>query len=279
MVVFVPPMSGVLAGALSWRAPFMLGGLAAIVAGVLVWVGTRPEDADAALHGEPAAAPSGSPDPAPTDSASPAGAPTAARPALGQLLPLGGPVLLAAYVLTFAVFFGRNALLNAYLPLLGGVALGLPPAALGLTIGALSLLSVGVVIAGGVLVDRFGRRAVLLPGLGLLLVAQSALLLVRDVETFYVIVLFQAVSFLLNALPPSLVGEALPRAYGGLGIAGYRLVADSAILTAPLVMGVALDYTGYTVPVLLLLAETLIAATVATVALRRGLPTRVLAQG
>jgi MFS family permease len=188
-------------------------------------------------------------------------------------------VLLAAYVLTFAVFFGRNALLNAYLPLLGGVALGLPPAALGLAIGALSLLSVGVVLAGGVLVDRFGRRAVLLPGLGLLLVAQGALLLVRDVETFYVIVLFQAVSFLLNALPPSLVGEALPRAYGGLGIAGYRLVADSAILTAPLVMGVALDYTGYTVPVLLLLAETLIAAIVATVALRRGVPTRLLAQG
>jgi hypothetical protein len=103
---------------------------------------------------------------------------------------------------------------------------------------------------------------------------------VRDVETFYVVVLFQAVSFLLNALPPSLVGEALPRAYGGLGIAGYRLVADSAILTAPLVMGVTLDYTGYTFPVLLLLAETLLGAAVATVALRRGLPTtRVLAQG
>jgi MFS family permease len=195
------------------------------------------------------------------------------------LFALGGPTLLAAYALTFAVYFGRNALLQTYLPLLGGTVLGLPAWSIGLAIGGQSLFGAVATIGAGLLADRFGRAVVMLPGLVLLLLGQGALLLVRDVEGFYAVVLFQAVGFTLNALPASLVGDALPRAYGGLGIAGYRLVADAAILAAPLVMGVALDYTGYSFPVVLLLAVTTLCAVVAMIALRRGQPTRVLAQG
>jgi len=296
MVVFVPPLSGLLAGVLSWRTPFVLGGLAAAVAGGLVWLGTRREQADAALRG----AADGDADPERADTVhAPAREATAGeerlragrarvaagdpatdeRPSLGRLFALGGPTLLAAYALTFAVYFGRNALLQTYLPLLGGTVLGLPAWSIGLAIGGQSLFGAVATIGAGLLADRFGRAVVMLPGLGLLLLAQGALLLVRDVEGFYAAVLFQAVGFTLNALPASLVGDALPRAYGGLGIAGYRLVADAAILAAPLVMGVALDYTGYSFPVVLLLAVTTLCAVVAMIALRRGQPTRVLAQG
>ncbi len=311
MVVFVPPLSGLLAGALSWRAPFVLGGLSAAVAGGLIWAGTRREQADAALrdavgeqHGDATAGPVGEGPraregvgPHPGEASSPlasgraedsrqgaprarsGGSSSAGRPTLGRLLALGGPTLVAAYALTFAVYFGRNALLQAYLPLLGGTALGMSAWSIGLAIGGQSLFGAVATVGAGLLSDRFGRAVVLWPGFGLLLLAQAALLLVRDVEGFYAVVLFQSIGFTLNALPASLVGDALPRAYGSLGIAGYRLVADTAILAAPLVMGVALDYTGYHFPVVLLLAETALCATVALVALRRGQPTRVLAQG
>ena len=223
MVTFTPALAGVLAVHLSWRAPFVMGGVAALLGLTLVLVATRaPEPAEAV-------------------------APAAAQrpPSFRGLLPTGGALLVMAYALTVAIFFGRHALSGSYLPAVGGDALGMSSVALGLAFSGLSLIGTMVTLGAGMLADRWGRAAMAAPGLGLLLLAHTALLFIHDVPTFFLITWLAAIGAAPNPLPASLVGDALPAAYRGLGMATYRLIADSGILLGPLLAGLMLDHVGY----------------------------------
>jgi MFS family permease len=111
-------------------------------------------------------------------------------------------------------------------------------------ISGIAVASTGVTLAGSALADRYGRTATVLPGLGLLVVVQAPLVFIHDVPSYFALAWLQALAAAVNALPLSLVGDALPAAYRGLGMAGYRLVADVAILAGPLAAGLALDYLG-----------------------------------
>jgi MFS transporter, DHA1 family, multidrug resistance protein len=222
MVVFSPLISGALAEALNWRTPFVMGAVASGVALVLVLWGTRDEQA-VLRH--------------------PAGEAEHA-PSFRRLLPMGGTLLLMGYLLAFAIFFGRQALTAVYLPALGGDVLGLSPFLLGVAISGIAVASTGVTLAGSALADRLGRTAAVLPGLGLLVVVQVPLVFIHDVPSYFALAWLQALAAAVNALPLSLVGDALPAAYRGLGMAGYRLVADVAILAGPLAAGLALDHLG-----------------------------------
>jgi MFS family permease len=222
MVVFSPLIAGALAEVLNWRTPFVMGAVASAVAlGLVLW-GTR--DDQAVLH-RPV-----------HDSAE--------APSFRRLLPTGSTLLLMGYLLAFAIFFGRQSLTSVYLPALGGDVLGLSPLLLGVALSGVAVLSTGVTLAGSALADRFGRSAMILPGLGLLVVVQAPLVFIHDVPTYFALAWLQSLSAGVNALPLSLVGDALPAAYRGLGMAGYRLVADVAILVGPLAASLALDHLG-----------------------------------
>ena len=246
MVTFTPALAGLLALQLSWRAPFVMGTVAALAALGLVLVATRSA-------------------PAPQVHAASA---THGPPSLGRLLPTGGPLLLVAYAMTVAIFGGRHALNGTYLPAVGADGLGLSPVALGLAISGLAVLTTIVTFVGGLAADRWGRPAMVVPGLLLLLLGHSALLLIHDVPSFFLVTWFVAIGAAANPLPASLVGDALPAAYRGLGMSSFRLVADSAILLGPLATGLALDHAGYPGAVALMWITTAICLVLAVLALR-----------
>ena len=85
---------------------------------------------------------------------------------------------------------------------------------------------------------------------------QASVFLIRDEWTFLLITSLVGVSWLINALPPSLVGDSLPPDARARGIVLYRLVADSAWLVSPIVMGVALERGGFDAAKLAVLAPT-----------------------
>ena len=222
MVVFSPLIAGALAEWLNWRTPFVMGAVASALALALVQWGTRDEQAvlqQAAGAAEPA-------------------------PSFGRLLPTGGSLLTLAFLLCFAIFYGRQALTAVYLPALGADELGLSPFLLGVAISGIALASTFVTMVGSALADRLGRTTMVLPAMWLLVLVQAPLAFVHDVPTYFALGWLQALAAAVNALPLSLVGDALPPGYRSLGMAGYRLVADVAILAGPLAAGVALDYFG-----------------------------------
>jgi predicted MFS family arabinose efflux permease len=248
MVTFTPALAGVLAVHLSWRAPFVMGGVAALLGLGLVLAATRgPEPSEVA----------------------PATAAAQRPPSFGGLLPTGGSLLVMAYALTVAIFFGRHALSGSYLPAVGGDGLGMSSVELGLAFSGLSLIGTLVTLVSGMLADRWGRAAMAAPCLALLLLAHTALLFIHDVPTFFLITWFAAIGAAPNPLPGSLIGDALPAAYRGLGMATYRLIADSGILLGPLLAGLMLDHVGYG-GALALMWVTTAACLVVTVVAARG---------
>jgi len=241
----VPALGGLLALQLGWRAAFVLGAVAAAIGLAAVQLFTRASGAARSVgQSDPPAQPMGA---GPQPPALPwvDGRADASLLARWTALRVGGRVLLSAYIATFVVFFCRNGLLNAVIPVLGTDRLGLQPYQIGVMFSAVNALSIGAVLLGGRAGDRFGRYRLLAPGLAVLLAAQLLLFLVQDAATYVAITLVQSVSFFVNPLPPGLLGDALPIRARAQGIAVYRAVSDLALLSAPSVMGAALQAGGF----------------------------------
>jgi DHA1 family multidrug resistance protein-like MFS transporter len=225
--LFIPALGGMLAGPLGWRVAFVLGALAAGVGLAVIALGTRPNSAARAVGRSTIG-----------------GSSATTRPGWFELRS-GGTVLLAAYLATFVVFFCRNGMLNAVLPVLGTERLGFEPFQVGLLFSVINAIGIGAVLLGGRCADRFGRYRVLVPGLAMLTLAQALLFTIHDPLTYIVVGLVQGVACFVNPLPTIVMGDALTPYLRPRGIAVYRAVCDLALLSAPASMGLALQVAGF----------------------------------
>jgi MFS transporter, DHA1 family, multidrug resistance protein len=231
----VPTLAGLLADSLGWRAAFVLGSLSA-VAGVLVIVTSTHATTAARAVGQ--------------DSGRRSSPATERRSSTSQSngwleLRVGGRMLLSAYLATFVLFFYRNGLFGTLLPVLGTDQLGLQPFQIGLVLSVLNGVSIGAVLIGGRLGDRFGRYQSLAPGLSLLLAIEVLLFLIHDSLSYVLVCVVQGIAFAVNPIPPSLLGDALPARLRARGIGVYRAVSDVALLSSPSLLGFALQVGGF----------------------------------
>jgi MFS family permease len=194
---------------------------------------------------------------------------TSLPPPAWSELRVGGAVLLAAYVSTFVVFFGRNGLLNAVVPVFGTDLLAFAPFQIGLLFSAMNAIGIGAVLLGGRLADRFGRVRALLPGMLLYLVGQVLWLVVQDPPGYILVGLLQGVTFMVFPIPTTLMGDALPPRVRARGIAVYRAVADVAILIAPAASGIALQVGGFAAAMTLTVTVSTVSIGVIAFAFRR----------
>ena len=233
--LFIPALGGLLAGPLGWRVAFVLGALAATAGLLAIALGTRPSSAARAVGLSSSSGSSGE-----------------TVTGDGWLdLRSGGSVLLVAYLATFIVFFCRNGMLNAVVPVLGVDRFKFQPFEIGLLFSVLNAIGIGAVLFGGRAADRFGRHRTLLPALALHALAQTLLIAVQNPVTYLAVGLFQGVACFVNPLPTIVMGDALAPRLRPRGIAVYRAVCDVAVLCAPASMGLALQAGGFTAAELL----------------------------
>jgi MFS transporter, DHA1 family, multidrug resistance protein len=239
--LFIPALGGLLAGPLGWRVAFVLGALAAGIGLLAIVLVTRPSSAARAVG-----------------FAAAGGASANDHAARWSDLRAGGKVLLAAYVATFVVFYCRNGMLNAVLPVLGTERHGFQPFEIGLLFSVINAIGIGAVLLGGRCADRFGRYRMLVPGLAVLALAQALLFTIHDPVTYIVVGLVQGVACFVNPLPTIVMGDALSPRLRARGIAVYRAVCDVALLSAPASMGIALEAAGFGAAELVSLAVSLV---------------------
>ncbi len=228
--LIIPALGGLLAGPFGWRVAYVLGSAAATIGLLAVLFGTRSSSAAQAVGLSTAEA-------------------SSVEPAGWLDLRSGGSVLLASYLATFIVFFCRNGMLNAVVPVLGADRFGIPPFEIGLLFSVLNAFGIGAVLLGGRSADRFGRYRMLVPSLTLLVLAQGLLLAAQDTFSYVAVGLFQGVAAFINPIPTIVMGDALAPRLRPRGIAVYRTVCDIAILSAPAVMGFSIQTAGFTAAV------------------------------
>jgi MFS family permease len=222
-VGFGPVPGGILADAVSLSAPFfayaILGGLVSLVAWFRI--------PDTGAIGRAAAASAGQ----------------QKLPMLQQLLAFRretGFVLIA--IVSFAAFFARTGGLFTLIPTRAENDLGLSTSQIGLGLGAISLIGLGLAYPSGALVDRFGRKTVIVPST---LFSGLAMFLFAAMPNFLWFLLActaWAISIGISGpAPAAYAADMAPVGMNASAMGLYRMLADTGYILGPLMLGFAAD--------------------------------------
>jgi MFS family permease len=166
---------------------------------------------------------------------------------IGASLRLAGgllrrPVFLGVMFLGFALFFLRAGARNALLPAYADIEAGLGPAAIGAVVGASSLTSVAVMIPTGRLVDRVGRKPVMMAGV---VAVAASVALYATTTSLWGLLAVSALAGLtvgLASVPlPTMVGDLAPEGTEGVAAGVFRMANDLGWIVGPLVLGAMAD--------------------------------------
>ena len=221
-----PYPGGLLAEAYGLAAPFyaqaILGALAAAVAWFRV-PETRGTHPDAALR------------------------PTVALPpfrAQLRLLTAQRGFLLVSLV-SFSAFFARTGGLFSIIPILGQERLELSAAQIGLGLGLISVVGLGLAFPSGMLVDRFGRKAVIVPSTLLSGLSFVLFLLAPSYPWFLAGCLGWSVAVgISGAAPGAYAADMAPPGMNAAAMSTYRMLADIGYVVGPLILGLVADTLG-----------------------------------
>jgi MFS transporter, DHA1 family, multidrug resistance protein len=152
-----------------------------------------------------------------------------------------------AGAISFTGAVARTGALFSIVPLIGTTQLNLSATQIGLSMGIGSILGVLVTYPAGVLVDRFGRKSVIVPTT---IVSGLAFLLYGLAPDFTWFIAASAVwgiaSSASGAAPAAYAADIAPRRYAATAMSAYRTLADAGYVIGPIMLGVIADGLGMT---------------------------------
>ncbi|MEJ7761715.1 MAG: MFS transporter [Thermomicrobiales bacterium] len=217
-----PFPGGFLADRVGLAAPFVLNATLAAVVAVLAWT-KLPETRD--LGGLRSAS----------------GAPSiGVRTRLALLA--GTPGFLMISVVSFVAFFVRTGGLFNVIPIVGEAEIGLGPDQIGLGLGLISVVGLVLAYPSGMLVDRFGRKAVIVPAA---ILSAGATLLFSTAATYPwflgACLIWSMASGVGGAAPAAYAADTAPPGMTAAALGTYRTIADSGYVVGPLLLGLIAD--------------------------------------
>ncbi len=154
--------------------------------------------------------------------------------------------LVAIDFTTFILFFSLVGFRNSVLPVFGGTQLGFGAGLLGLLLGGSAAVRVVVTVVSGMISDRYGRKAVLIPGVFLLAAGSLGFTLASDLTGFVLALAVLSLGGFGNSVPTTMVVDAVGnRGRVGLAISVNRFTGDAGMLLGPVALGWLLDTAGF----------------------------------
>ena len=144
--------------------------------------------------------------------------------------------------LSFAVFFARTGALFNVVPLRAKDDLHLSPAEIGLGLSMISLVGLVLAYPSGVLVDRYGRKAVIVPATFLTAAAMLLFAVVPD-RTWFLVACFlwATATGVSGSAPAAYAADIAPPHLVARTLCAYRTLADAGYVVGPLLLGVIAD--------------------------------------
>lgn len=224
-----PAVGGFAAQAFDLRAPFFLVG--AIAAAAALWSFARMPETSR----RPAAAPS-DPDPA-APARSPAPDTLAAMRSL-----LLRPDFLLVSLLSMSIFLTRTGGRLTLLPLVGQERLGMSYGLLGVIFAVMTALNLVTLAPAGTMIDRLGRKAVIVPSA---LVTGTALVLFALSGEVWVFALAAVIHGLgtgiVGPAPAAYAADIAPEGMRGITMGLYRTFGDAGFVIGPVLLGWVAD--------------------------------------
>ncbi len=154
----------------------------------------------------------------------------------------GTPGLLWIGFISFTAFFARTGGLFNVVPLLAEDEMHLSPGQIGFGLGLISIAGLLFTIPAGILVDRVGRKPVIVPSA---LFSASAMLVFAFAPNFtwYIVACawWGTASGISGAAPAAYAADTARAGETAATMGGYRMIADSGYVLGPLLLGAIAD--------------------------------------
>jgi len=219
-----PMPGGILAERFGLVAPFFVYTVAGLLAGALAWI-VIPETRRDGVDAEG----------------------IAALPAFGaqvrHLTTHTGFVLVS--LVSFVAAFARTGALFNVIPVVARERLGLGAEQIGLGLGLASVVGLVLIYPSGMLVDRYGRKIVIMPAT---LVSGAAMLLflVMPGYAWFLAgcVVWSVATGVSGAAPAAYAADTAPSGMNAAAMSAYRMLADLGYVIGPLALGAITDAFG-----------------------------------
>ena len=164
----------------------------------------------------------------------------------GQVLELlRQPAFLLVSVASFASFFARTGGVFTILPQRAQSSMGLSTGQIGLGLSAISIISLAISYPSGVVVDRFGRKAVIVPALLSGAVAMIFFAVSTDFLFFVLSCLVWGISVgLAGAAPTAYAADVAPPGMNAAAMGTFRTLSDSGYVFGPFLLGAIAGFAG-----------------------------------
>lgn len=164
----------------------------------------------------------------------------------GQILVLlRQPAFLLVSVASFASFFARTGGVFTILPQRAQTSMGLSTGQIGLGLSAISIISLTISYPSGVVVDRFGRKAVIVPALLSGAVAMVFFAVATDFILFVLSCLVWGISVgLAGAAPTAYAADVAPPGMNAAAMGTFRTLSDSGYVFGPFMLGAIAGFAG-----------------------------------
>ena len=152
------------------------------------------------------------------------------------------PGFLLVSVVSFVAFFVRTGGLFNVIPILAKDELGLGPDTIGLGLGMISIVGLVLAYPSGALVDRFGRKAVIVPAALITGVACLVYAAAPGLVWFLAAsAIWSTASGIGGAAPAAYAADTAPAGMTATALGTYRTISDFGYVVGPLTLGFVAD--------------------------------------
>ncbi|MBA2453073.1 MAG: MFS transporter [Chloroflexia bacterium] len=151
-----------------------------------------------------------------------------------------GFVLVA--IVSFTAFFARTGALFNLIPTLANSKLGLTPGQIGIGLALISIVGLTLAYPSGMLVDRFGRKSVIVPST---LISGGSMVMFALAPSFLWFILscfaWAVAIGISGPAPAAYAADSAPPGMNASAMGMYRMLADAGYVAGPLFLGAAAD--------------------------------------
>ncbi|MGH2351296.1 MAG: MFS transporter [Chloroflexota bacterium] len=151
---------------------------------------------------------------------------------------------LCVALVTFQAAFTRTGALFSIVPLMGDERIGLDAAAIGLALTAGNLLNLATITVAGVLVDRYGRKPVIVPSCLLTAGAFLGFAYALDYPMFVLSAVLWGIGSALSGTSAAYAADQAPPGGNGVTLGMYRMLSDAGYVIGPALLGLVADRSG-----------------------------------